>query len=323
MAGLRSRRTRSMTSKVKLIFPRVAVLCVIAWVGALTDFAGQANTPSTIKTQVVLLGTGTPYPDPQAAGPATAVIVGTRVFLFDAGVGVMRQMNAAGLSLQGPEAAFFTHLHSDHTLGYADLILTSWIMRRTSPFDVYGPRGLRRMTQLLLAAYAEDIQVRTFGLEREVAGAYRVNVHEIHAGVVYNREGVRVTAIAVPHGSWKAAYAYRIDTPDRSIFISGDTRPSEALVRAARGVDVLVHEVYSPLHLAPEDRPGGKYWPRYMRAFHTSDVELGALAARIKPRLLVLTHIVRMGSSDADLVAGIKRGGFEGEVSVGKDLGRY
>jgi ribonuclease Z len=250
-------------------------------------------------------------------------VVGKRVFLFDAGVGVMRQVNAAGLPVIGPEATFITHLHSDHTLGYADLILTSWIMRRTTPLAVYGPHGLRRMTQLLLAAYSEDIYVRTSGLEREVAGAYRVKVHEIRSGVVYDREGVRVMAIAVPHGSWKEAYAYRIDTPDRSIIISGDTRPSEALVRAAPGVDILVHEVYSPNHLAPEDRPGGKYWPQYMREFHTSDLELGALAARIKPRLLLLTHIIRFGSTDDDLIAGIRRGGYSGVVVVGKDLGRY
>ena len=196
-------------------------------------------------------------------------------------------------------------------------------MRRTSPLAVYGPHGLRRMTQLLLAAYSEDIRIRTVGLEREVAGGYRVNVHEIRPGVVYERDGVRVTAVRVPHGSWKEAYAYRIDTPDRSIVISGDTRPSEALVRASRGVDVLVHEVYSPIHLAPEDRPGGKYWPQYMREFHTSDVELDALAARINPKLLVLTHIIRFGATDEDLLAGVRAGGFVGRVIVGKDLDRY
>jgi ribonuclease Z len=274
-------------------------------------------------TQIILLGTGTPYPDPNAAGPATAVVVGKRVFLFDAGANVMRRMNAAGLPISGPEAVFITHLHSDHTLGYPDLILTSWIMRRVSPLPVYGPHGLQRMTRHLLAAFSEDIQIRTRGLEREVPGGYRVKVHEIKVGVVYERDGVRVTAISVLHGSWKEAYGYRIDTPDRSIVISGDARPSESLVRAARGVDVLVHEVYSPLHLAPEDRPGGKYWPAYMRAFHTSDVELGALAARAKPKLLVLTHIIRIGSTDEELLAGVRAGGFNGPVRIGKDLERY
>jgi ribonuclease BN (tRNA processing enzyme) len=122
---------------------------------------------------VILLGTGTPYPDPAASGPATAVVVGGRVFLFDAGPGVMRRLRAANLPVNGPEALFITHLHSDHTLGYADLILTSWMMRRRAPFPVYGPRGLQRMTSHLLAAYSEDIEIRENGLEHEVAGGYR------------------------------------------------------------------------------------------------------------------------------------------------------
>jgi ribonuclease BN (tRNA processing enzyme) len=275
------------------------------------------------QTQVVLLGTGMPYPDPQASGPATAVTVGKRVFLFDAGVGVMRQLNAAKLPISGPEAVFITHLHSDHTLGYADLILTSWIMRRRFVLPVYGPHGLQRMTNHLLAAFAEDIEIRTRGLERESAGGYRVKVNEIHPGVVYDRNGVRVTAVLVPHGSWKEAYAYRIDTPDRSVMISGDTRPSEALIAASRGVDTLVHEVYLSTHLAPEDRPGGQFWPQYMRQFHTSEVELGAIAVRVRPRLLILTHTIRFGGTDDELLAGIRQGGFTGRIVVGKDLDRY
>lgn len=246
-----------------------------------------------------------------------------RVFLFDAGAGVMRQVNAAGLPISGPEAVFITHLHSDHTLGYPDLILTSWIMRRTSPLQVYGPTGLRRMTQHLLAAFSEDIRIRTEGLEREVRGGYRVKVHEIREGVVYQQGGVRITAIRVPHGSWKKAYAYRIDTPHRSIVISGDTRPSKALIAASRGVDVLVHEVYLATHLKPEDRPGGKFWPQYMREFHTSEVELGNIAAQAKPKLLILTHIIRFGGTDEEVLDGVRKGGFNGRVIVGKDLGRY
>lgn len=275
------------------------------------------------QTEVILLGTGTPYPDPLTSGPATAIVVGERVFLFDAGPGVMRRLKAANLPINGPEALFITHLHSDHTLGYPDLMLTSWVMRRRAPFPVYGPRGLRRMTNHLLAAFAEDIRIRTNGLEQEVAGGYRVDVHEIRGGVAYEKGGVRVTAIVVEHGSWKNAFAYRIDTADRSILISGDTRPSEALVKAARGVDILIHEVYSASHLKPEDRPGGKDWPRYCREYHTSDVELGALATRIKPGLLILDHIVRMGASDEELLAGVRAGGYQGKVVIGKDLEKF
>jgi ribonuclease BN (tRNA processing enzyme) len=123
------------------------------------------RNPSAPTTEVILLGTGTPYPDPTASGPATAVVVGGRVFLFDAGSGVMRRLRAAKLPINGPEALFITHLHSDHTLGYADLMLTSWVMRRRAPFPVYGPPGLQSMTDHLLAAYSEDITIRTNGLE--------------------------------------------------------------------------------------------------------------------------------------------------------------
>jgi ribonuclease Z len=179
------------------------------------------------------------------------------------------------------------------------------------------------MTNHLLAAYSEDIRVRTNGLEREVAGGYRVSVHEIAAGVVYEKGGVRVTAIAVQHGAWRNAFGYRIDTADRSIVISGDTRPSEALFKAARGVDILIHEVYSASRLAPEDRPGGKDWPRYCREYHTSDVELGQLAARIEPKLLILDHIIRMGASDEELLAGVRAGGYSGRVVIGNDLERF
>lgn len=299
-------------------------LCILGWLLIVPIAAQSNNSPVAVPTQIVLLGTGTPYPDPAASGPATAIVVGDRVFLIDAGPGVMRRLNAAGLPINGVEALFITHLHSDHTLGYPDLIFTSWVMGRRSPLQAYGPRGLRRMTDHLIAAYAEDIHVRTYGLEREAPGGYRVTVHEIQPGIIYNRDGIRVRAIPVLHGSWKEAYAYRIDTPDRSILISGDTRPSEALVSAANGVDVLIHEVYSAVRLAPEKRPGGEYWPQYMREFHTSDIELGRMAARIRPGLLILYHIVRTGRPTNDeLLAGVRAGGYKGRVVIGNDLERY
>lgn len=299
-------------------------LLLAVWLTAPTVRPPLNEAPAPARrTEIILLGTGTPYPDPNSSGPATAVVFDGRVFLFDTGAGVTRRMNAAKLPLSGPEAVFITHLHSDHTLGYADLILTSWIMRRAKPFPVYGPRGLQRMTNHLLAAFSEDIEIRTRGLEHEVPGGYRVNVHEIQAGVVYEKNGVRVTAIVVQHGTWKHAFGYRVDTPDRSIVISGDARPSETLVKAAQGVDVLIHEVYSAAGLRPEDRPGGQDWPQYCREFHTSDVELGALAARIQPRFLILDHTIRFGASDEELLDAVRRGGYTGKAVVGKDLDRF
>ena len=272
---------------------------------------------------VVLVGTGFPRPDPAAAGPATAVVVGQRVFLFDAGPGIQRSLATAHLPIDGVTALFVTHLHSDHTLGLPDLILDSWVMGRHTPLPAYGPPGLRAMTSHILAAWAEDLRVRVDGLEHETPVTPQVRVHEIQPGVVYDSGGVKVTAVAVPHGALRHAFAYWVDAGGRSILISGDTRPSPALERLSAGVDVLVHEVYASETLKAEARPGGSDWPRYMHDAHTSDVELGGIAARVRPRILVLTHVIRMGAADSMLIAGIRRGGFTGRVVIGHDGDRY
>jgi len=275
------------------------------------------------RPSIVLLGTGTPRPDPHAAGPAMAVVLGTRVLLFDAGANVERQLAAASLPISGVEALFVTHLHSDHTLGLPDLLLTSWVMGRSAPLPVFGPRGVKAMVGHILDAWREDIAIRTDGLEREAPGGWRAQITEISPGPVYERDGIRVTAFPVKHGSWKEAFGYRVEAPGRSIVISGDTRPCASLAAAARGADVLVHEVYSAAHLAPEKRPGGELWPQYMKEFHTSDRELGEIAARARPKLLVLTHIVRMGATDREILDAVRNGGYTGRVVVGHDLDRF
>jgi ribonuclease BN (tRNA processing enzyme) len=304
----------------------VAALLVLASQPLLAQrvFPGAPAFPFSDSAVVITLGTGTPVPNPERSGPATAVVVGRRVFLFDAGAGVMRRMAAAGLPIDGTlTTAFISHLHSDHTLGLPDLVLTSWVMGRSLPMRLHGPPGLRRMMDHLLAAWAEDTVVRVTGLERGRPGGYRVDARETTGGVVYDSAGVTVTAIRVPHGEWEHAFAYRVDARGRSIVISGDTRPSDALERAGSGVDVLVHEVYPETRIATENRPGGELWPRYLREVHTSDVELGKLAAGAKPGLLLLTHVLFMGAGEQEVLDGVRRGGFTGRVAFAKDLTRY
>ena len=299
----------------------IGLAACFVWQGAVLCAAQAAPAGAPESTVVVMLGTGTPRPLPDVWGPATAVVVGSRVFLVDAGVGVERRLAAAGLPTRGVTAAFITHLHSDHVLGLSDLIFTSWVMGRTRPFPVYGPHGLARMTEHLYAAFSEDIRIRTEGLEHESRDGYRIAVREIGPGVVYDSGGVRVTAVQVEHGEWREAYGYRFDGPGRSIVISGDTRPSEALVRAARGVDVLIHEVQpSDSMLHPGNRSASE-WAAYIRAYHTTALQLGELAARARPKLLVVYHDGRRETADR-ILADIRRS-FSGPVSMAADLQRF
>jgi len=204
---------------------------------------GQNSSVEKTQTKVVLLGTGTPRPYPDRSGPATAIVVGERAYLVDFGPGVVRRAAAAAekgtpqLESTNLKIAFLTHLHSDHTAGYPDLILTPWVMGRTE-LDVYGPEGLEEMTKHVLEAWRRDIEIRTTGLEQR--DALVVRAHDVKAGAVYQDERVKVTAFRVPHGQWPEAFGYRFDTPGKSIVISGDTSPSEEIVAHCQPCDVLL-----------------------------------------------------------------------------------
>jgi ribonuclease BN (tRNA processing enzyme) len=271
---------------------------------------------------LIILGSGTPLPNPARSGPAYALVFGDRTFLFDAGAGVMRRAAAAGLPIDGFTHVFLTHLHTDHTLGLPDAIFTSWTMGRRTAMPVTGPPGTQAMVTHLMAAWAEDVKVRTEGLEHGQRDGERVLVHESSGGVVYDSAGLVIRAVPVPHGTWPVAFAYVIQLPTRRLVLSGDTRYSPALMEAARGADVLVHEVYPESRLAPEQRPGGEDWPAYMRAFHTSDRELAQVATQAGVKHLVLSHLL-LGGPVEDLVAAIRRFGFAGRVSVAADLETY
>ncbi len=312
------------------------VLCLSLLLAALpAESPAQVATPRRFTTEspcteaqraagcLIVLGSGTPVPEPDRAGPAYALLFRDQLFLFDAGAGIMRRVAAAGLRINGVTGAFLTHLHSDHTIGLPDLLLTTWVMGRRSPFPLTGPPGTKAMVDHLLMAFAEDTRVRITGLERGQPNGPGVTVHESMGGVVHDSADVRITAIPVPHSEFAMNFGYLIELPTRRIVLSGDTGPSLAIEAAAKGADVLVHESYPEVRLKPEDRPGGEEWPAYMRKVHTSDAEVGGLAQRAGVKLVVLSHIVRMGGTDAELLAGVRRGGFQGAVRIARDLDAY
>jgi len=282
---------------------------------------GAGATESDSRTKIVLLGTGTPNANPDRSGPAVAIVVDSTSYLIDLGPGVVRRAAEAyeaginGLQPSKLRTAFITHLHSDHTVGYADFIFTAWVLERDAPAEVYGPRGLQQMTDHLLAAYEQDIRVRIEGLEPANTEGYKVNVHEIQPGLVYEDDLVTVTAFPVEHGAWPQAFGYRFDTVDRSVVVSGDTRPSPNVIDACGGCDVLIHEVYSQAGFERRE----PVWQMYHASSHTSGPELGRIAAAADPGLLILYHQLLWGSTPEEMVEEIRLM-FDGAIAYGNDL---
>jgi ribonuclease BN (tRNA processing enzyme) len=311
--------------------PWLIGLCTVATCCLLTlHVNARTQRDSTSKTRIVLLGTGTPSPDPERSGPATAIVVNGTPYLIDFGPGVVRRIAAAsqkgvaGLSVLNIKHVFLTHLHSDHTAGYPDLILTPWSVGRTHALEVYGPRGLANMTRHILEAYAEDIRIRrqdkkTLGRPNEVDG-YKVNAHDIMPGIVFQDSNVKVTAFLVTHGEVSGAFGYRFETLDRTIVISGDAAPSQTVIDACNGCDVLIHEAYSLMTYKDVARP----YQEYREKHHTSSRELAELATKARPGLLILYHRANPGAvgrpNPEEVLIEELRAHYSGKVVTGHDL---
>jgi ribonuclease BN (tRNA processing enzyme) len=296
---------------------RVLVTALLSSLFPLMAFPQSKSKSPPSKTQVVLLGTGTPGWDPDRSGPATAIVVNGTPYLVDFGPGVVRRAGAAyqkGVKALYPpniRVAFLTHRHIDHTVGYADLIFSPAQAADgiLPPLEVYGPTGLKEMTEHILKAH-----MRNPNDER-----YKVNAHEIKPGIVYTDANVTVTAFPVKHGNVEA-YGYRFETRDRTIVISGDTTPTQSVIDNCNGCDVLIHEAYSMMtheQATPENQAAQK-------RLHTSSYELADIANKAKPKLLVLYHrsnIGGMGGPNPEeiLVKEIKKI-HKGKVVTGHDL---
>ena len=290
-------------------------VALVSSLGVAWHTVSRAQTKAAPKTQVVFLGTGSPRPSIDRFGPATAIVTGDRAFLVDFGPGVVRRAAAAAERTPALEptkitTAFVTHLHSDHTVGYPDLIFTPWVMGR-SELNVYGPEGTEEMTKHVLEAWRRDIEIRTQGLEQR--GALVVHAHDVAPGVVYKDDQVKVTAFRVPHGQWPQAFGYRFDTADRSIVISGDTSPSEEVIAHCQPCDVLIHEALSPTARAPMPN-----WAAYSAHYHTTTDQLADVANRARPGLVVIYHVSGR-TPDEQLLAELQKN-YHGKVPIAHDL---
>lgn len=272
-------------------------------------------------TQLVLLGTGTPFANPERSGPSLAIVVNDVAYVVDCGPGIVRraeQANQKGikaLAAENLKKLFITHLHTDHTVGYADIIFTPAVLDRNLPLEVFGPVGLKKMTKHILQAYSEDIDIRVNGLEKGNKNGYIVNTHEVGTGIIYKDSNIIVKAFKVNHGSWQSALGFRFETADKTIVVSGDCTYSEELIKNAQNCDILVHEVFSEAGLAKRT----ERWKNYHSNFHTSTSQLAAIANLVKPKLLVLTHQLTFGSTLNSLLEEIQIN-YKGPVVNGNDL---
>ncbi|WP_100065420.1 MBL fold metallo-hydrolase [Miniphocaeibacter massiliensis] len=284
------------------------------------------------ETRVVMLGTGTPNPVPERMGPCVAVVVEDNSYLVDFGVGLVRQaeianqMGVTGLRADNLKRGFLTHMHSDHTIGLADLIYTPWVLERKEPLKVFGPKGFPEMVDNLLEAYKLDIDARMNGWEKANTEGIKVEAKQVKEGLIYEDELVKVEAFKVIHPPFDA-YGYKFTTPDKTIVISGDTVPSDNLIEYAKDCDILVHEVYS----AQGVKQRNEKWNYYHTHVHTSSIELGELAKKAKPKKLVLYHqlFFRVPNEDGTLITEMDREremikeiqqNYDGEIVSARDL---
>ena len=279
---------------------------------------GQAVSCSV---EAVLLGTGYPVPLPDRAGPATAVVVNGKYFIVDAGRGVTMRLAALKPRMPHVEAVFLTHLHSDHTTGLPDLFDTSWLLeRRAMPFELYGPEGTRELADGMIQFLAADIHIRRDLTEYQPAAGATVNTHIVQQGTVYDRDGLRITAFEVDHRPVVPAFGYRFDCGGKSIVISGDTGPSDNLVRFAKDTDILIHEAYLPgIFSSRPNEP--RQVSQNLSRYHTTAEQAGEIATRANVKHLVITHVIP--GDRADEIFRLASKSFKGKVTVGADLMRF
>jgi ribonuclease Z len=269
--------------------------------------------------RVVLLGTGSPPPNPGRRGPAALLSLGPERFLVDAGSGVGVQLVQAGIKPYEWPRVLITHHHSDHTIDLGHLLITRWIAGQNSPFEVWGPAGTARQVDKLLDYLQWDIEVRRAHMRKREPPAVRVT--EIEEGKILEAGGVVVSAFLVDHGPVKPAFGYRFDGGGRSVVISGDTRPSENLMRWSHGVDCLVHECCEMTKTAWFPDCG---WPtledkiRDLASYHTQPEDIGRVAAGADVRKLAVTHMMP-GSIASELEAAAARH-YAGPIVIGEDL---
>jgi ribonuclease BN (tRNA processing enzyme) len=306
-------------------FGRRAFLARAGALAGATLVRPRGAVARSARTRLILLGTGGgPRPRKQSSGSAQVIVAGGAAYVVDCGDGVARQLAFAEVPVTSLRHVFITHHHSDHNADYGNLIWLAWSTGLHTRVDAWGPPPLAEMTRQFLRLNDYDITTRIADEGRPPL-APLIHAHELRTGgLVMQDDHLKVTSVLVHHPPVVPAFAFRFDAADRSIVISGDTAPSDALVRLARGADVLVHEA---IHLAGVDRlvarvPNAPTLRRHLVAHHTPVEDAGRIAAAAGVKMLVLSHLVPADDPEItdQMWLDAARAHFRGEIIVGKDL---
>ncbi len=282
-------------------------------------------------------GSGSPMPDADRAGPCIAVLAGKQAFVFDSGSGSIRKLMRMGFPMEKMQAAFLTHLHSDHIDGLGEMMLQAWIAGgRETPLPIYGPAGTDKVVVGFDQAYAIDSGFRVAHHGPKIAhptgfgGTAQVITLADGTGsqVVYDKDGVKITVIRVDHAPVAPAFGYRIDYKGRSIALSGDTVYAPTFVTAAKGADVMFHEALNKqmvaalgAKLAERGHAATAQIMHDIQGYHASPADAARAAKDAGVKALVLYHLVPPLPSRLiePLFLGDAPKVFDGPLKVGHD----
>jgi len=269
--------------------------------------------------ELTLLGTGCPAVHAERYGPAQIVRHGGTTLLVDCGSGVTQRMAQAGISGRDIDAVLLTHMHSDHIVDLFQLVISSWHQGRDKPMRVFGPSGTYRYVDGMVSLWQNEMEQRIEHERRPSAVALQTEVTEMKPGEAVDFGPVRVTAVEVDHKPIRHAYGYVIEADGSKLAISGDTRPCDALVEAARGADLLLHEVFVHHAMKPKEGVRSQETIDRVASYHTLSSDVGKVAAKAGVKWLALTHFV---PPDCDTEALYKevRADFAGPLTIGADL---
>lgn len=280
----------------------------------------QRKRPMSIR--ITLLGTGCPVAHPERRGPAQLIEAGGQTLLVDCGSGVTQQLVATGSSGADIDALLITHYHSDHLVDFYQLIVSSWHQGRNRPWIVYAPDTVHRHMAAQMSAWKDERELRIAFEQRggETAGL-EVDPRPLSEGSVLRAGSLTVSAILVDHGPINPAFGFTFETDDARLVFSGDTAPCEAIVEAARGADLLLHEVFVHRHMLPEGAKRSAETIGAIASYHTGVDEVAKIAARADAKALALTHFVPPLFDKQQLLADL-RPHYKGPVIIAEDLMR-